>query len=84
MPYRNADIGDASVANLETLYILAHLYDFTDGLVPRNQGEFCDELSFVNVTISAANTTARHYKQSQIIVRSILDHSYLSGGARHR
>jgi hypothetical protein len=64
MSHRNANIGDASVANFETLYVLAHLYDFTDGLVSRNQGEFCDKLSLVDVTISAANTTARDYEQS--------------------
>jgi len=60
VPYRNADICNAAIANLEALYVLAHLNDFTDSLVPRNEWELSDKLSLVDMTISATDTTAGH------------------------
>ena len=68
IPYRNADICNAAVANVEAFYVLTHLDDFTDSLVPWNEREFGDKFSLMNVTVSATNTTARHFKQSRIRV----------------
>lgn len=58
--YRNANVCDTAVTDLEALYVLTHLHDFSDSLMSRNERKFCDELALVNVTVGATNTTAGH------------------------
>ena len=65
--YRDTDIGNDTVTELEVLYVLANFDDAADGFVSRDERELGDELALMDVSVRAADTAARDLEENVVV-----------------